>query len=102
VEARVRARRSALAEIVQPERRPRRRKTLADRADQEEPRRDERFLDAGERVVVFVHVQPRGVASGAPLDLRTAHVWTVHEGRAVSWEPFPDRAEAVEEVGLRE
>jgi ketosteroid isomerase-like protein len=62
----------------------------------------EQFLDAGNRVVVFVHVHATGATGGTPLDLRTAHVWTIRDGRAQSFEAFLDRTEALEAVGLSE
>jgi ketosteroid isomerase-like protein len=62
----------------------------------------EQFLDAGDRVVVFVHLHAKGATGGTPLDVKTAHVWTISEGRALSFEAFLDRSEALEAVGLRE
>jgi ketosteroid isomerase-like protein len=62
----------------------------------------ERFLDAGDRVVVFVRIRAQGVASGAEVEFERAQVWRLRDGRAVSMEIYVDRAEAVEAVGLRE
>jgi ketosteroid isomerase-like protein len=62
----------------------------------------ERFLDAGDRVVVFARLVAEGEASGAPIELETTHVWTIHAGRAVSMDAYRDRSEALEAAGLSE
>ena len=62
----------------------------------------ERFFDAGDRVLVFVHVVAVGRESGVPIDLETAHLWTIRDGRAKSARVYRDRSEALEAVGLRE
>jgi ketosteroid isomerase-like protein len=62
----------------------------------------EEFLDAGERVVVFLHHQARGKGSGAPIELRDAQVWTIAEDRATRIDLYLDRGEALDAVGLRE
>src|SRR5918995_3432175 len=53
----------------------------------------ERFLDAGDRVVVFVRVVAKGGASGIPIELKTAHVGIVREGRLTSARFYLDRLE---------
>ena len=62
----------------------------------------ERFLDAGDQVVVFARIVGRGKASGAPFELETTHVWTVRAGRAMSVHAYRDRSQALEAAGLRE
>jgi ketosteroid isomerase-like protein len=62
----------------------------------------ERFLDAGNQVVVFARIVGRGKASGAPFELETTHVWTIRAGRAMSVHAYRDRAQALEAVGSRE
>jgi ketosteroid isomerase-like protein len=62
----------------------------------------ERFLDAGDRVVVFARIVGKGEASGAPFELETTHVWTIHAGRATSLQAYRDRSQALEAAGLRE
>jgi hypothetical protein len=42
------------------------------------------FFDAGDRVLVFVHVVAVGRESGVPIDLETARLWTIRDGRAKS------------------
>ena len=60
----------------------------------------ERFLDAGDRVVVFARIVGKGGASGAPFELETTHVWTIHAGRATSLHAYRDRSQALEAAGL--
>jgi ketosteroid isomerase-like protein len=62
----------------------------------------ERFLDAGDQVVVFARIIGRGGASGAPVELETTHVWTIQAGRAVSVHAYRDRSQALEAAGLQE
>jgi ketosteroid isomerase-like protein len=62
----------------------------------------ERFFDAGDRVLVFVHVVAVGHESGVPVELESGHIWTIHAGRAKSMRIYRDRSEALEAAGLRE
>jgi ketosteroid isomerase-like protein len=62
----------------------------------------ERFLDAGDRVVVFVRILAEGGASGAPIELDTAHVWTVRGARATSMHAYRNRSAALEAAKLEE
>jgi ketosteroid isomerase-like protein len=62
----------------------------------------ERFLDAGDQVVVFARIVGRGKASGASVELETTHVWTIRAGRAMSVHAYRDRSQALEAAGLRE
>ena len=62
----------------------------------------ERFVDAGDQVVVLVRVVARGGSSGVSLDRETAHLWTLQEGRVTRCEVYLDRSEALEAVRLRE
>jgi hypothetical protein len=59
-------------------------------------------MRAGDRVLVFVHVVAVGRESGVPIDLETAHLWTIRDGRAKSARIYRDRSEALEAVGLQE
>jgi hypothetical protein len=48
-------------------------------------------------------VERIAVRSGAvPIDLETAHLWTIRDGRAKSARSYRDRSEALEAVGLWE
>ncbi len=61
----------------------------------------ERFLDAGENVVVIGTA--RGTAaSGVEAQWRQGYVWTVREGKAIRFRWFNDPNEALEAVGLAE
>jgi ketosteroid isomerase-like protein len=61
----------------------------------------ERFFDVdGERVLVFVRVDARGKGSGAPVELRNAHEFTIREGVLVRFKVYGDRDEALEAAGL--
>jgi ketosteroid isomerase-like protein len=62
----------------------------------------ERVIEAGDRLVVFIHITGVGKESGAPVQLRAAHVWTMDGGRAVRMRVYLDRTEALEAAGLRE
>jgi ketosteroid isomerase-like protein len=62
----------------------------------------QRFIDAGQRVVVLVRVVAKGGASGLATERRTAHVWSVRRGRLASIQIYRDRAVGLEAVGLRE
>ena len=61
----------------------------------------ERFFDAGDKVVVFARVVARGSASGVPIELPGAYVWSIKEARLTSARVYLDRSEALEAVGLK-
>ena len=58
----------------------------------------ERFLPAGDRVVVLIHILARGHLSGVELDRETAHVWSVADDRVTKCQVYFDRSEALDEV----
>jgi ketosteroid isomerase-like protein len=60
----------------------------------------ERFLDAGDQVVVIETIHARGRASGVELDGRTATIWTLQHGRVTSVRIGFEIEEAIEAVGL--
>src|SRR2546421_8586671 len=64
----------------------------------------ERFVDAGEKVVVIVRYFGRGKESG--LDVKganiDAHVWTVRNGKAVSLRMYQGTGDAMRDAGLPE
>ena len=59
----------------------------------------ERFIDAGDRVVVLVRVVAQGGSSGVRLERETAHLWTLRHGRATRCEAYLDRSQALEKIG---
>jgi ketosteroid isomerase-like protein len=58
----------------------------------------ERFLVAGDQVVVLVRVIAQGHLSGVRLDRETAHIWDIADGRVTRCEVFLDRAKALRTV----
>src|SRR5690242_11312632 len=62
----------------------------------------ERYLDAGDQVVVFVHEVARGRQSGVETETDTAVVFTLESGRVTRARAYMDRAEALEAAGLSE
>jgi hypothetical protein len=61
----------------------------------------ERFVEAGDRVVVFVTIHARGRGSGVALRGReSAEIWTLHDGQVTRVEIGLDPREALKAVGL--
>ena len=60
----------------------------------------ERFIDAGNCVVVLIRVIAEGGHSGLAAVQETAHVWTVNNGRLTSIQIYRDRAQALEATGV--
>jgi len=58
----------------------------------------ERFIVAGEQVVVLVRIVARGHRSGVSLDRETAHIWSIAGDRVSRCEVYFDRSEALDEV----
>jgi ketosteroid isomerase-like protein len=62
----------------------------------------ERFVDAGDRVIVIETRGGRGSASEVEADLRLAVIWTLQKGKVVRIETYLDPQEALESAGLSE
>ena len=62
----------------------------------------ERFIDAGDRVVVIATMRGHGSASGVEVERRHGSVWTIRDGKAVRFQWFYEPDEALEAVGLSE
>ena len=62
----------------------------------------ERFLDAGDDVVVLAHYTASGRGSGVPVGGEHGYVWTVRHRQAVRFRWFQSHAEALEVAGLAE
>ena len=60
------------------------------------------YLDAGERVVVIVNQRGRAKATGIPVDMRFAQVWSFRDGRAIRMQMYASVDEALEAAGLSE
>ena len=58
------------------------------------------FFETGDGVVAFVRVRARGEASGAAVEITVGHLWTIRNGRAVRWQGFARRENALEAAGL--
>ena len=55
-----------------------------------------------QRVLVFVRMTATGQESGAPVDIRAAHEFTIRDGLLVRFKVYGDRGQALEAAGLRE
>jgi ketosteroid isomerase-like protein len=62
----------------------------------------ERFIADGDRVLALSTITGRGKASGVPVLIRAADLWTVRDGKIFSLVGYTDRAEALAAVGLSE
>ena len=62
----------------------------------------EEIIDAGDHLIQAILFRGRGRGSGVEVEGRFFQVHTVKDGKAVRWEEFSDRAEALEAVGLSE
>src|SRR6266566_2562727 len=62
----------------------------------------EEILDAGDDLLVILHLEGRGRGSGAEVDVRLYLHMKVRDGRVVYVFEHEDRAEALKAVGLEE
>jgi len=64
----------------------------------------ERFIVAGDRIVVFVHarVRPKSSNNNEWQDVRLADVYTIKDGKAIQMRAFADRREALRWVGIKD
>ncbi len=62
----------------------------------------ERFIPAGDRIVVFVHARVRAKGSNEWQDVRLADVYTMRGGKAIQMRAFRDREEALRWVGIQD
>ena len=62
----------------------------------------ERFIEDGDRVLALMKIEGRGKGSGVPVVIHSADLFTVRDGKIASLVGYPDRAEALEAVGLSE
>jgi len=63
---------------------------------------NERFIEAGERVVVIQTIAGRGHASSVEVELKAAVIYTVRDDLVELIEVFVDPREALKVVGLEE
>jgi len=64
--------------------------------------RPEEITEHGDHVLVMARTSATGKTSGAAIDARNAHVWTIQGGKIVRLQAFRTRDEALQAVGLRE
>lgn len=62
----------------------------------------ERFITAGNRIVVFVHARVRSKGSNQWQDVRLADVYTVRGGKLIEMRAFADRQEALRWAGVQD
>ncbi len=62
----------------------------------------ERFITAGNRIVVFVHVRARSKGSNEWNEVRLADVYTIRDGQPVEMHAFADRKEALRWAGVKD
>jgi ketosteroid isomerase-like protein len=62
----------------------------------------ERWIDAGDRVVVVLRMTAKGKGSGVEVNRRDAIVYTVRDGKTVRLDYYNNESEALEAVGLSE
>jgi ketosteroid isomerase-like protein len=62
----------------------------------------EDYVDAGERVVVIVNQRGRSKATGIPVEMRFAQVWTLRDGQAIRMQLYASVEEALAVVGRSE
>ena len=62
------------------------------------------FIDAGDdKVLVFSREGGRGKGSGAEVQTHpTAHLWTLHDAKAIRMQSYWERSDALAAVGLAE
>jgi uncharacterized protein len=53
-----------------------------------------------DRVFAWVRFRGRGAASGIPIQMELAHVFTISDGKTIRLLEYSDRAEALEAAGL--
>jgi ketosteroid isomerase-like protein len=63
---------------------------------------NEKYIDAGEQVVVLTRLRGRGKGSGVQVEEQGGFVILLRAGKVLRLEYFASRAKALEAVGLRE
>jgi ketosteroid isomerase-like protein len=61
----------------------------------------EEFHEVGDRVAVPIRQRARGGSSGAEVEIRIGHVWTVRDDKVIRLEVFPAREDARKAVESR-
>jgi ketosteroid isomerase-like protein len=63
---------------------------------------NEKYIDAGEQVVVLTRLRGRGKGSGVQVEEQGGFVISLRAGKVIRLDYFASRAEALEAVGLSE
>lgn len=58
----------------------------------------EEVVVEGDRMALMIHLTARGRGSGAEVDARYAHVWTLNDGEGVRVDAYEDRAAALRAI----
>jgi ketosteroid isomerase-like protein len=58
------------------------------------------LLDAGDRVVALLRQRGRSKATGLPVDMSLAQIWTLRDGKQARMDMYSDRTEALAAAGL--
>jgi ketosteroid isomerase-like protein len=58
--------------------------------------------ELGDHVLAHIHARGQGSASGVPVDADGFHLWTMRAGRAVGFETYSTKHEALEAADLSE
>lgn len=61
----------------------------------------ERFIVAGDRVIVFIHVRVRLKTETEWREGRVADVYTFRNGKAIQWRTFGDEQQALDWAGVK-
>ena len=64
--------------------------------------RPERFVDAGDDVVVVAKLTGTSRGARVPIEREQGYVWTIRDGKAIRFRWFNTAPEALEAVGLTE
>lgn len=59
----------------------------------------EEYLDAGDTIVVLGRYRGRSAATGREMDAQLAHVWRVHDGKAVHFQQYTDTLQVARVMG---
>jgi uncharacterized protein len=62
----------------------------------------DRFVELGDRVLVFLTVTFRPTDSDNTIQMRMNHLWTFEGGKAARCEVYTERAEALQAAGITE
>jgi ketosteroid isomerase-like protein len=62
----------------------------------------ERFVDAGDQVVVIGVLHGTGRGSGIDIERRQGYLWTIRDGKAVRFQWFNDAGEALAVAGVED